>query len=334
MYLVSGATGFVGSALVSHLLANGVNVVAGVRTPSTNLPEAVRQAVVGDLTLINADESRLPDRDVPCNDNAALFEELCGIDTVIHTAARVHVMNDDASEPLEEFRKVNRNATLVLARMAAESGVKRFVFLSSIKVNGELTRPGHSFLETDEHIPTDPYGLSKREAEQGLLALARETGMEVVIIRLPLVYGPGVKANFASMMKWMGKHIPLPFGAIRNKRSLVALDNLVDFIALCADREKSPKAANQVFLISDGEDVSTTQLLRKVAKAQNKQAWLIPVPVDLMTFAAKLIGKDDVANRLFGSLQVDSSKARDLLGWKPVVTMDEQLEKIAKEDNS
>ncbi|MDA3878354.1 MAG: SDR family oxidoreductase [Halothiobacillus sp.] len=332
--LVTGATGFVGSGLVSHLLANGVNVVAGVRKPSANFPEAVRQVVVGDLTLINADESRLPDRDAPRNDNTALLEALCGIDTVIHSAARAHIMNDDASNPLDEFRKVNRDATLVLARKAAASGVKRFVFLSSIKVNGEMTRHGHSFSDNDKHIPTDPYSLSKYEAEQGLLQIASETGLEVVIIRLPLVYGPGVKANFASMMNWMRKGVPLPFGAIHNKRSLVALDNLVDFIALCAERKKSPKAANQVFLISDNEDVSTTQLLRKVAKAQHKQAWLIPVPVGLMTFAAKLIGKEDVANRLFGSLQVDSSKAHDLLGWKPVVTMDEQLEKIAKEDNS
>jgi nucleoside-diphosphate-sugar epimerase len=321
-FLITGATGFVGRVLVGCLVANGKHILAGVRRQSSNFPDAVQQIVIGDLSVL--EETSLALKHSP-------FE---GVDTVVHTAARVHVMNDDASDPLEEFRKVNRDATLVLARMAAESGVKRFVFLSSIKVNGELTRPGHSFLETDEHIPTDPYGLSKYETEQGLLALALETDMEVVIIRLPLVYGPGVKANFASMMKWMGKRIPLPLGAIQNKRSLVALDNLVDFIALCADREKSPKAANQVFLISDNEDVSTTQLLRKVAKAQNKQAWLIPIPVGLMTFAAKLIGKDDVANRLFGSLQVDSSKARDLLGWKPVVTMDEQLEKIAKEDNS
>ncbi len=162
-----------------------------------------------------------------------------------------------------------------------------------------------------------------------MLALAEEIGMEVVIIRPPLVYEPGVRANFASMMKWMQKAIPLPFGAINNHRSLIALDNLVDFIALCADREKSPKASNQVFLISDGEDVSTTELLQKVANAFGKRALLLPIPVSWMTLAAKLVGKGSVANRLFGSLQVDSSKARDLLGWKPVITMDEQLKKTA-----
>jgi nucleoside-diphosphate-sugar epimerase len=259
------------------------------------------------------------------------------IDVIIHTAGRAHIMNDSSSNPLEEFRRVNTGGTLDLARLAADSGVKRFVFLSSIKVNGEMTRPGHPLTPDDVPVPDDPYGLSKYEAEQGLLALAQEKGMEVVIIRPPLVYGPGVKANFSSMMKWMGKPVLLPFGAIHNQRSLVALDNLVSFISLCADREKSPQAANQVFLISDGEDVSTTQLLRKVAQALNPQspagikAWLVPVPVSIMTFFAKLLGKGAVANRLFGSLQVDSSKARDLLGWEPVITMDEQLAKMAKD---
>jgi nucleoside-diphosphate-sugar epimerase len=316
--LITGATGFVGRALVKFLLANDINILAGVRKQSGILVDAVPQVVIGDLSVL--DQTAL----------ALKYIAFEGLETVIHTAARVHVINEPVSDSLNEFRKVNRDATLALARMAAKSGIKRFVFLSSIKVNGEMSRSGYPFLPDDQYIPTDPYGLSKYEAEQGLLALALETGMEVVIIRPPLVYGPGVKANFASMMNWMSKNIPLPFGAIRNKRSLVALDNLVDFIALCADREKSPKAANQVFLISDNEDVSTTQLLRKVAKAQSKQAWLIHVPVGLMAFAAKLIGKGDVANRLFGSLQVDSSKARDLLGWSPVITIDEQLEKMAK----
>lgn len=320
--LITGATGFVGNALVNYLLANDVNVLAGVRKESRNLPDSVQQLVIGDLSVLDQTSLAL---------KHTAFE---GVETVIHTAARVHVMNEAVSDPLAEFRKVNRDATLVLARMAAESGVKRFVFLSSIKVNGEMTRPGYPFLPDEQYIPTDPYGLSKYEAEQGLLQIARETGLEVVIIRPPLVYGPGVKANFASMMNWMSKGIPLPFGAVHNKRSLVALDNLVDFIGLCADREKSPKATNQVFLISDNEDVSTTQLLRKVAKAQSKQAWLIPVPVSLMTFFAKLLGKGDVANRLFVSLCADSSKTRELLGWQPVVTMDEQLKKMARDDNA
>ena len=320
MILVTGATGFVGKALIKRLLYDGVDVLAGVRKSSQGLPKNINQVVLGDLSDLKEDLS---------NQNN-FFE---GVNTVVHTAARVHIMSDDIADPLLEFRRVNRDATLLLAKMVAKAGIKRFVFLSSIKVNGEFTKLEKPFSPNDDSIPTDPYGLSKYEAEQGLLALAEKTGMEVVIIRPPLVYGVGVKANFASMMKWMKKSIPLPFGAINNQRSLVALDNLVDFIALCADREKSPKAANEVFLISDGEDVSTTELLQKVAKSQNKKAWLIPVPVSLMVFFAKLLGKKDVANRLFGSLQVDSSKARKLLGWKPVVTMDEQLQKMAKGSN-
>jgi nucleoside-diphosphate-sugar epimerase len=320
--LLTGATGFVGKALVTYLLSKAFDIKALVRQSYVALPFAVEQVVVGDLAELALDGS-----------SSFLREAFKDVDVVVHTAARAHVMNDDASDPLTEFRKVNRDATLVLARLAAEFGVKRFVFLSSIKVNGEMTRPGLPFTPDDVHVPDDPYGLSKNEAEQGLLALAQETGMEVVIIRPPLVYGPGVKANFASMIKWIGRSIPLPFGAIHNQRSLVALDNLVSFINLCVDREKSPKAANQVFLISDGEDVSTTQLLRKVGQALNHhtpsgiKAWLVPIPVFIMTFVAKLLGKGAVANRLFGSLQVDSSKARDLLGWKPVITMDEQLKK-------
>jgi nucleoside-diphosphate-sugar epimerase len=310
MILVTGATGFVGRSLSAELLAQGSDVSVAVRQENASIPLGIKINNVGDFTA-----------------ETDWLDALLGVEVVVHTAARVHVMNDTSHDPLEEFRKVNTYATLNLAKQAADSGVKRFVFLSSIKVNGEMTSPCHLFSSDDTFVPTDPYGLSKYEAEQGLLALAKETGMEVLIIRPPLVYGPGVKANFASMIKWMEKSIPLPFGAIHNQRSLVALDNLVAFIILCADREKSPKAANQVFLISDNEDVSTTQLLRKVAKSLNKQAWLIPVPVGLMTFAAKLIGKGDVANLLFGSLQVDSTKARDLLGWKPVVTMDEQLKK-------
>ena len=312
MYLVTGATGFVGRLLVGTLLNDGVDIVAAVRKKSDLLPDEAKQIEVGDFQA-----------------KTDWRVAIKSVSVVVHLAARVHVMQDNVLDPLAEFRKINTFATLNLAKQAAEAGVKRFIFISSIKVNGEMTELNKPFRSDDQFIPDDPYGLSKYEAEQGLLAIAKETGMEVVIIRPPLVYGPGVKANFSAMMKWVNKSVPLPLGAIHNQRSLVALDNLVDFIALCADREKSPKAANQVFLISDGEDVSTTTLLQKVASAFDKRSRLIPVPVGLMTFAAKLIGKGDVANRLFGSLQVDSSKARNLLGWKPVITMDEQLKKTA-----
>lgn len=315
--MLIGATGFVGKALVECLLADSIEVLAGVRKKSAGLSSIVQQVVIGDLSVLTEDS---------LGSKPSLFD---GVDTVIHVAARVHIMNDDASGSLTEYRKVNRDAALILARMAEEAGVKRFVFLSSIKVNGEFTRLECPFLPCDEYIPVDHYGLSKYEAEQGLLALALKTDMEAVIIRSPLVYGPGVKANFSSMVKWVRKGIPLPLGAIHNKRSLVALDNLVDFIALCADREKSPKAANEIFLISDNQDVSTTELLRKVARAFGKKQWLIPVQTSWMELAAKLVGKEDVAMRLFSSLQVDNSKARGVLGWKPVSTMDEQLKKIA-----
>lgn len=325
---LTGATGFVGSALLNRLIADGDEITALMRNVSVVLPDGVKR-VVGDLAGLG-DVGGLPRRSAPRNDgvdrHASLAITMREIDVVVHTAARVHIMDDSAADPLADFRKVNTAGTLNLARQAADAGVKRFIFISSIKVNGEMTRSGQPFKPNDDFIPTDPYGLSKYEAEQGLLAIAKETGIEVVIIRPPLIYGPGVKANFASMMKWVNRGVPLPFGAIHNHRSLVALENLVDFIIHCIDH---PKAANEVFLISDGEDVSTTTLMQKVANALGKKSWLLPVPVWLMTFAAKLIGKGDVANRLFGSLQVDSSKARDLLGWKPVVTMDEQLKKIA-----
>ncbi|WP_321324707.1 NAD-dependent epimerase/dehydratase family protein [Thiomicrorhabdus sp.] len=329
---LTGSTGFVGTTLLQRFVADGIEAVALVRNGSVGLPDGV-ESVVGDLnSLVVAD--RLPRRSASRNDGdnvnfcASLELMLENIDVIAHAAARAHIMREAAEDPLAEYRKVNRDATLALARLAAESGVKRFVFLSSIGVHGNSNvKP---FTEQDEPAPHDLYAISKLEAEHGLLDIAKETGMEVVIVRPPLVYAPNAPGNFGSLVKWVKKGVPLPFGSIHNQRSLVALDNLVDFIALCADREKSPKAANQIFLISDGEDVSTTQLLKKVAKAFNKKAMLLPIPVGIMTFMAKLLGKGDVANRLFGSLQVDSSKARDLLGWKPVTSMDEQLKKTAQ----
>lgn len=307
-YLVTGATGFVGSAFLQHCLKQNVNVVAAVRSVSATLPAVVKQVAVGELSALQ-------------DWSAALVS----VDVVVHLAARAHVMKDDASDPLSLYRETNTFATLNLARQAAAAGVKRFVFVSSIKVNGEWTEAGKPFTPKDSHIPTDPYGLSKYEAEQGLKAIAAQTGMELVIIRPPLIYGPGVKGNFASMIRWVQKGVPLPLGAVHNQRSLVALDNLVSFIDLCCTH---PKAANETFLIADGFDVSTTELLHKVAQSLGVSARLIPVPVSWMRFAAKLLGKEAVANRLFGNLQVDARKARELLGWQPVVTMDVQLKKM------
>jgi UDP-N-acetyl-alpha-D-quinovosamine dehydrogenase len=311
--LVTGATGFIGRALVTQLLKNNQKVIVAGRSQILELTDVVRQFNVDDIKEVGN-----------------WSPVLSTVDVVIHTAARVHVIGDTVTEPLTEFRKVNTAGTLNIARQAAYAGVKRFIFISSIKVNGEITMQDLRFKPNDLYVPTDPYALSKYEAEKGLLAIAKETGVEVVIIRPPLVYGPGVKANFYSMIKWMNKGVPLPFGAVNNKRSLLALDNLVDFIIHCSDYEKTPQVANQVFLISDGEDVSTTELLRKTAKALGKKPRLIPIPVWLMQFGFRLLGKRELANRLFGSLLVDSSSARNLLDWKPVTSMDEQLNKVAE----
>jgi nucleoside-diphosphate-sugar epimerase len=244
---------------------------------------------------------------------------------VVHAAARTHIMQDTVADPLTAFRLVNVQGTLNLARQAAEAGVKRFVFLSSVKVNGELTQMGHPFRENDIPAPQDPYALSKYEAVAGLCRLAEETGMEVVIIRPPLVYGPGVKANFENMIRWVRRGIPLPFAAVSNKRSFVALDNLVDFIATCIVH---PKAANQTFLVSDGEDLSTAELLQRVGLVLGKPMRLFPVPANLLQLAAGLIGKKTMAQRLCGSLQVDISKARDFLDWAPPLSVDEGLRQL------
>ena len=312
MILVTGATGFVGIALVKRLMADCVcgGVVAALRRLDVSLPEGLKFVQVGDL---------LPNT----NWNTALQQ----VDAVVHCAARVHVMQDSANNPIDAYRHVNVQGTLNLARQAAQAGVRRFVFVSSIKVNGEATLPGHPFTADDEPGPLDPYGVSKMEAEQGLREISAQTGMEVVIVRPPLVYGPGVKANFASMMRWVARGVPLPLGAIHNARSMVALDNLVDLLVTCL---KHPAAAGQTFLVSDGEDVSTTQLLRRTAHAMGKHAWLLPVPTMLLEWGAAILGKRDVAQRLCGSLQVDISKTRQLLGWSPPLTLDQGLRKAVE----
>jgi len=321
--LVTGATGFVGKALILDLLSKAFEVKALVRQWSVAVPLAVEQIVVGDFADLALDDSY-----------SFLTKAFNGVQVVVHTAALAHVMGDDVSNQLAEFRKINCDASLILARWAAGSDVRRFIFLSSIAVNGNNNQK--PFTENDSPNPHNSYALSKYETEQGLSALAKETGMEVVIIRPPLVYGANAPGNFGSLVKWMNRPVPLPFAAIHNQRSLVALDNVVNFISLCSDREISSNAANQVFLISDGEDVSTTQLLRKVGQALNHhspsslKAWLVPFPVSIMMFFAKILGRRNMANGLFGSLQIDSSKARDLLGWEPVVSMDEQLRIMVK----
>lgn len=302
--LITGANGFVGSYLAKKLS----------NIPIMKLTLAARVALPaewGRSFKVNQIDSR-----------ADWSEALIGHQCVIHTAARTHIMKDDVSDPLTEYRRVNVDGTLNLARQSAESGVKRFIFISSVKVNGEQTSLGNPFTAEDAPAPEDAYGQSKWEAERGLMLIASDTGMEVVIVRPPLVYGLGVKKNFATLMKFVQLGIPLPFGAINNKRSLVSLDNLVDLTITCIDH---PKAANQVFLAGDGLDLSTADLLRSLAKAARVSSRLIPVPASILIFTLNLLGKKAFAQRLFGSLQVDISKARDLLGWTPPISVEEGL---------
>ena len=310
--LVTGSSGFIGKALCDRLLAAGNEIVAPCRS-SENLPAHKLFHYVKITGL---------------EDTVDWLPMLPKVDVIVHLAARVHVMNDVSKNPLEEYRKVNVNGALNLARQAASAGVKRFIYLSSIKVNGEETAPCMPFTADGEPAPIDPYGISKYEAEVGLQKLAHETGMEVVIIRPPLVYGPGVKANFLRMMRLLNRGIPLPFGAINNVRSLVALENLVDFIALCIEH---PDAANQIFLVSDGEDLSTTELLRRLAKALGISARLLPLPANLLKNGAMLIGKSSIARRLCGSLQVNINKNRELLGWSPPCSVDRALKNVAND---
>ena len=310
--LVTGANGFIGSRLCRLLMERDYTVRAALRNsrPHDDLVEQEQAVAIGDIGS-------------GTQWNAALHD----VDCMVHLAARVHVMDETAVDPLSEFRVVNVDGTINLARQAAAAGVKRFIYLSSIKVNGEATQRRRPFTVDDQPAPADPYAISKAEAEQALLKLAIETDVDVVIIRPPLVYGPGVKANFLGMMRWLNRGIPLPFGSIYNKRSFVALDNLVDLIITCIEH---PSATNQIFLAGDGEDLSTTDLLLRMGRALGHPARLIPVPEKILKVAAVLMGKRALAQRLCGSLQVDISKTRDRLDWEPIVTIDETLNKTAK----
>lgn len=249
-------------------------------------------------------------------------EALVDVDCVVHLAARVHEMRDHCHDPLMEFRRVNTEGTLNLARQAAKAGVRRLVYLSSIKVNGEATHHGRPFTPDDLAAPQDPYGISKHEAEVGLREITRTTEMQVVIIRPTLVYGKDAKGNFKSLMSIVARGVPLPLASIHNLRSFVGIDNLVDFIITCLDH---PAAANETFMVSDGEDLSTPDLIRRMARAMNRSARLFSVPPGLLAITAALLGKSDLVRRLCGSLQVDISKSHDLLGWKPRVSVDEGL---------
>jgi UDP-glucose 4-epimerase len=293
--LVTGATGFVGSALCAKLTSSGFAVVPAVRD-KTGLPHEI---VVGSLDA-----------------STDWRANLSGCDAIVHLAARVHVMKDAASDPLTQYRQTNTDATLNLARQAAQVGVKRFVFISSIKVNGE--GGDVPYRETDAPAPEDAYAISKWEAEQGLRQIARETGLEVVILRPPLVHGPAVKANFLRLMQMVQRGWPLPLGAIHNQRSLLYLGNLIDAIRVCIEH---PAAAGQTFLLDDGQAVSTPQLIRAVADALHRPARLLPVPVALLRLAGWMTGKSTAVARLTGSLYVEGQAIRTRLGWSPPYSM-------------
>jgi nucleoside-diphosphate-sugar epimerase len=304
MILITGAAGFVGTILVSEM--------ARRRIPYRPVTRRRGQGsfVVGEI-------------DGQTDWTAALE----GVEVIVHLASRAHVTHETA--PLSEARIqcTNVDATLNLARQAARAGVKRFVFVSSIKVNGELTSPGRPFTSADRPNPQNPYAQSKLDAELGLFAISRETGLEVTVIRPPLVYGPGVKANFGTMMEWIDRGIPLPLGAVSNKRSFVYVGNLVDLIIVAAQH---PKAAGEVLTVSDGEDMSTTELFRRLAQALGRQCWVMPVPAPMLKVAATMLGRRDVADRLIDSLQVDCSKTRELLGWTPRISVDDGLQQTAR----
>lgn len=304
--LVTGGSGFIGRAICSRLVADGQDDVSrAVRSAAAGIPQ-VTDVPIGDIG---------PDTD--------WVRGLAGIDAVVHAAARVHVTHESAEDSLAEYRRVNVAGTVNLARQAAAAGVRRLVFISSIKVNGERTPEGRAFSADDPPAPAGAYASSKSEAETALRELAEAGGMEVVVIRPPLVYGPGARANFLRLLRWIDRGLPLPFGRVRNRRSLVALPNLVDLVATCI---RHPAAANQVLTVCDGEDVSTPELVTRIAAAMQREIRLLPVPVWLLRGLASLAGKGPMAERLLGSLQVDMAKTRQLLQWSPVVSMQTALE--------
>lgn len=308
--LVTGANGFVGSALLSRMAPEfGGRLVGAARSGPADAPGGPRRVRVESLG--------------PATDWSAA---LAGVQTVVHTAARVHVMRETEADPLAAYRAVNVDGTVRLARQAAAAGVARLVFLSTVKVNGEETAAGRPFRADDAPRPVDPYGVSKLEAENALREVSRETGLEVVCLRCPLVYGPGVGGNFERMMAWMHRGAVLPLASVDNRRSLVSIGNLADLVAACV---RHPRPLDGVLMAADGEDLSTPQLLRKVAASLGRPARLLPFPVPLLKLGAAMAGRGAEAQRLCSSLQVDISQTRARLGWNPSVAVDEALRETA-----
>ena len=304
--LITGYTGFVGC----HLL-NDISHLFKIKLLGRSKGNTGHEHFTANIDSISDYSNALKD-----------------VDTVIHMAARVHVMHEKSFDPFGDFRAVNTVGTLNLAKQAADAGVKRFIFVSTIKVNGETTSNASPYKSSDRTKPEDPYGVSKSEAEKQLLALSQETGLEIVIIRPPLVYGEGVKANFASLLKFVGKRIPLPFRAINNnKRSLVSVYNLVDLIKVCIEH---PKATNQIFLVSDDNDISTSDMVALMARVQGVNNYSLPFPVWCFHLLGRLLNKKEVIDRLVGSLQVDITHTKETLNWKPPYSVEEGFAKCVE----
>ena len=306
--LITGATGFIGSALVKAYESPSNEIIIVTRNPVE-----VNEGIV--FFLLDSISA-----------STDWMQVLSGVDVVIHLAARNHVMKDSSADPLKDFLSINTHATLNLAEQCAAAGVSRFLFLSSIKVNGEITF-NDKFTSKINSPPTDPYAFSKYKAEQGLLDIAKNTKLDVVIIRPPLVYGENVKGNFNQLLRLINYGLPLPLGSINNKRSLVALENLISLITVCVVHEA---AVNQVFLISDDDDLSTTELLIKLSKAMNNRVYLLRVPQSFLSVFLKLFKRNSVERRIFGNLQVDISHTKNILGWQPIISADDALFKTAQ----
>lgn len=306
--LVTGASGFIGQSLCARLLNDGY-LVAGVVRKNCSVND-IEVVVVGDIGRSTKWDDALVD-----------------VDVVVHLAARAHVLKETEKTPLEKYRETNLYGTEQLARSAAIKGVKKFIFLSSIGVNGEVTTKNLKFKPDDIPKPHNDYSNSKWEAEEVLAKIGRKTGMEFVIIRPPLVYGEGVKANFHNLLCWLNKGVPLPFGAIKNKRSFISLYNLVDFIVTCIEH---PKSAGQIFLVSDGDDLSTTELFYKLSYLLDRKTYLLEINEKIVKLLLSILGLNKLKHRLCCSLQIDVSKNKSLLGWDPPASVDEGLNKTVK----
>ena len=308
--LITGASGFIGRVLCKVMQVRGDEVIAAVRKKSALLDCSYSQVEVGEI-----------------HETTDWSSVLTEVDIVIHLAARVHVMRDAADNPLDEFRRVNTAGTEHLARSAVAWGVKRMVYVSTIKVNGEESTSGRIYTEQDIPAPIEPYAISKWEAEQTLQHIAQNTDLEIVIVRPTLAYGPGVKGNFARMMRVVAQGIPLPFASVRNQRDLIYVGNLVDALATCATH---PAATGQTYLLSDGEPVSTPELIGRLAQALGVTPHVFPFSPRLFLLGGKLTGRTEQVNRLLGSFQVDSGKIRTHLNWTPPYTLQQGLQATAE----